>query len=211
MIKLSTFILTAFLALNASAETIQLPEPQKTGGMPLMEALSARKTQRHFDASARLDKQTLSDLLWAAFGVNREDGRRTAPTAINMQDILIYAALPEGVYLYDPFENTLEKVLDKDIRAEAGRQSDMTGSAAVVLLYVSDYDKMGRVQEPERQLLYAASHVGAIYQNVGLFAADRGMGNVALGALNYDRINELMPFTEKQHLLLGQAFGPLEE
>jgi len=212
MTKFFAFVLAGLMTFSATAsEVIQLPEPKKEGGMPLMEALNARKTSRNFDANARLDEQTLSDLLWAAFGINREDGRRTAPTAINMQDILVYAALPDGVYLYEPETNTLKQVLDEDIRALAGRQSEMTGAAAVVLLYVSDYDKMGRVTEPERQLLYAGSHAGAIYQNVGLFAADRGLGNVVLGALNYDAVNEIMPFTEKQHLLFGHAVGPLED
>lgn len=212
MTKFFAFVLAGLMTFSATAsEVIQLPEPKKEGGMPLMEALNARKTSRNFDANARLDEQTLSDLLWAAFGINREDGRRTAPTAINMQDTLIYVALPDGVYLYEPQTNSLKGVLDEDIRALAGRQSEMTGAAAVVLLYVSDYSKMGRVTDPERQFLYASSHVGAIYQNVGLFAADRGLGNVVLGALNYDAINEVMPFTEKERLLLGQAIGPLED
>ena len=109
MTKFFAFILGALMAFNATAsEVIQLPEPKKEGGMPLMEALSARKTSRNFDANATLDEQTLSDLLWAAAGINREDGRRTFPTAINMQDTLIYVALPDGVYLYEPQTNSLK-------------------------------------------------------------------------------------------------------
>ena len=95
------------LAWFLAGEDIALPEPVKTGGMPLMEALAKRKTERSFDLSAKLPLQTVSDLLWAANGISRPDGRRTAPTARNFQELELGILLPEGAFLYDAKENKL--------------------------------------------------------------------------------------------------------
>ena len=102
-------------------KSIQLPKPQTDGGKPLMQALKDRKTSREF-SSEKLPMQILSNMLWAACGVNREDGKRTAPTAMNKQEIDVYVAMAEGLYLYDAKANILVGVLAGDIRAATGRQ-----------------------------------------------------------------------------------------
>jgi hypothetical protein len=110
------------IAPAQALKPVQLPPPQTTGGRPLMEVLKDRKSTREF-GSDTLSPQTLSNLLWAAFGINRPDGRRTAPSAMNWQEISIYVATPAGVYLYDAKANVLESVLAGDFRAATGTQS----------------------------------------------------------------------------------------
>src|SRR6185369_14358661 len=101
---------------------IQLPSPRTAGGKPLMQALQQRQTNRDIKGD-RLSDQLLSDLLWAAFGINRsESGKRTAASAMDSQEIDIYVALPEGVYLYQPKSNSLKPILSEDVRARTGGQ-----------------------------------------------------------------------------------------
>ena len=121
--------------------TIQLLPPQTEGGKPLMKALKERKSMRTF-STKELPLQVLSDLLWAASGINRPDtGGRTAPTAKNMQEIDIYVAKKEGLYLFDPKTNTLMPVLAEDIRTFTGEQS-FVKDAPLNLIYVTDHTKM---------------------------------------------------------------------
>src|ERR1039457_4099054 len=104
------------------AQSIDLPAPQKTGGMPLMDALAKRSTARAFD-SIELSPQQLSSLLWAAFGINRPDGKRTAPSARNFQETDIYVLLKSGAYVYNAKSNKLDLVVAEDIRALGGTQA----------------------------------------------------------------------------------------
>ncbi len=197
-----------FLSLSGSvlAETILLPAPVKEGGMPLMQALNERHVSRQFNPEKKMDYQTLSNLLWAAFGENRPDGRRTAPTARNAQDTMIYVALPEGVYLYNAQKNALEEVSKEDIRAKTGKQSEMLADASVVLIYVSDYDKLD-FAKGEKKLFYSALHTGSIYQNVDLFAASEGLNTVMLGMVNYEELPTLLKLPENQKVLIVQPVG----
>ena len=111
----------SFLSFAAETASIQLPNPQKEGGKPLMAALDSRMSSRSFSGE-KLPMQTLSNLLWAAFGINRPDGKRTAPSAVNWQETDIYVITADGVYLYDAKKNALDTVLSKDIREMAGKQ-----------------------------------------------------------------------------------------
>ena len=129
---------------------VQLPPPQTTGGRPLMEVLKDRKSTREF-GSGTLSQQTLSNLLWAAFGINRPDGRRTAPSAMNWQEVSIYVATPAGVYVYDAKTNVLEPVLAGDFRAATGTQP-FVKDAAVNLVYVSDLSKSGGAASSEAEI-----------------------------------------------------------
>ena len=112
----------AFIAGRLFAQSIDLPAPQKTGGMPLMEALAKRSTARAFD-SKELSPPQLSSLLWAAFGINRPDGKRTAPSAMNFQETDIYVLLKQGAYVYSAKSNKLDLVVAEDIRALGGTQA----------------------------------------------------------------------------------------
>jgi len=149
--SLQTAAILAVLACVAAGlaqdlQPIVLPAPQKTGGMPLMEALNLRQTNRSM-TEEKLPPQMLSNLLWAAFGVNRPEGQgprgkvgRTAPSAMNMQEIDLYVAMPEGVYLYEAIPHKLSPVVARDIRSIAARRPEMA-KAPVILIFVTDTDK----------------------------------------------------------------------
>ena len=195
-----------FVSFSAFAQNIVLPIPQKDSGRPLMQALNERYSGRDFDAEKQLDKQTISNLLWAALGVNRADGKRTIPTARNAQDTLIYMALKEGVYLYNPFENILEKISDNDIRSKTGMQSDILKNASAVLVYVSDYDKINFVPADKKEV-YAAMHAGSAYQNVGLFAASEGLISYVVGSANFEELPTLLSLPKNQKIIVVQPIG----
>jgi SagB-type dehydrogenase family enzyme len=180
------------------AQDIQLPAPQKTGGMPLMEALNARQTQRTFSPKA-LSEQQLSDLLWAACGVNRDSGKRTAPSAMNRQEIDIYVALSSGLYLYVAPENRLQQVLAQDIRDKTGKQP-FVKTAPVCLVYVSDDERL-KIE------FYTATDTGYISQNVYLFCASEGMNTVVLGTVDKEALHTAMQLKPTQHIILTQPVG----
>lgn len=102
---LSLFVTSSLLSI---AQDIKLPSPQKQGGEPLLQVLSKRASTRDFDTQKNIDSQTLSNLLWAAWGYNRED-KRTAPSAMNRQEISLYIVMAQGVYLYDAKQNNWRK------------------------------------------------------------------------------------------------------
>ena len=136
-----------------------------------MEAIAARRSAREF-SPRELPLQPLSSMLWAAFGINRADGGRTAPSAINAQEIDVYVALPSGAYLYDAAENALQLVAGSDLRRVTGYQ-DFVDDAALDLVYVADHSRMTLVPAASRES-YASVAAGAITENVYLFAAGTG-------------------------------------
>jgi nitroreductase len=162
-------------AKGEGAPTIDLPPPSKEGGAPLMNALSERRSAREF-SPRELPLQTLSDLLWAAYGVNRPDGGRTAPSALNAQEIDLYVALPSGAYLYDSGANMLQLVAGSDLRAVTGYQ-DFVDEAPLDLVFVADHSRMSFVPAGQRES-YAYVAPGAISQYVYLFCASSGLATV---------------------------------
>jgi nitroreductase len=160
------WILVLVRSWGAFAQTIVLPAPQITGGKPLMQALSERKTVRSFRDQA-LPAQTLSNLLWAAFGVNRPASvkqglGRTAPSAMNKQEVELYLVLAKGVYLYNAESNTLKMAVEGDTRGKVG--SGDAAHAAATIVYVAPVGSD-----------FAQVDVGFIGQNVYLFAASEGL------------------------------------
>ncbi|MDD5597104.1 MAG: nitroreductase family protein [Victivallaceae bacterium] len=201
---LALFLAFAAVGFGQKLEIVKLPQPQTDGGKPLMQALKARKSSRVF-SNKKLSPQTLSNLLWAAFGVNRPDGKRTAPTAKNWQEIDIYVALEEGVYLYDAQTNTLQPVMAKDIRAAAGRQK-FTQDAPVNLIFVADFDRMRGADKNSREF-YSATDTGFISQNVYLFCASEGLATVVLGYVNRPALAELLNLKSTRYIILSQPVG----
>jgi SagB-type dehydrogenase family enzyme len=184
---------------------MKLPEPNMKGGMPLMEALSMRQTQREF-SSRELPAQVLSDLLWAAFGVNRpESGKRTAPSAMNLQEIDIYVALAEGLYLFRPKEHDLQMISGEDIRAATGGQ-DFVGGAPLNLVFVADYSRMTRGSEADKEF-YSAADTGFISQNVYLYCASEGLATVVRGWVDREALAKAMGLREDQKIILAQTVG----
>ena len=188
---------------NASPR-IHLPAPDKNGGMPLMEALAKRHSMREFTRE-ELPLQLLSSMLWAAFGVNREDGKRTAPSAINAQEIDIYVALPSGAYLYDAHENALQLVAGNDLRRVTGYQ-DFVDEAPLDLVFVADYSRMTMVPVDQRER-YASVAAGAISQNLYLFAASQGLATVIRAWIDRSAIADGLGLNHDQQVLLSQTIG----
>lgn len=146
-----------------------------------------------------------SDLLWAAFGINRPElGKRTAPSAVNWQEIDIYVAMPKGIYLYNAKKDTLEPLVSHDIRPLCNMQP--AALTAPVLLYVADYLKMGRAQTDMKDF-YSAADTGFISQNVYLFCASEGLATVVMGAIDRDRLSKEMNLRPEQKVILVQPVG----
>jgi SagB-type dehydrogenase family enzyme len=169
-----------------------------------MEVLKDRKSTREF-GSDTLSPQTLSNLLWAAFGINRPDGRRTAPSAMNWQEISIYVATPASVYVYDAKANVLEPVLAGDYRAATGTQS-FVKDAAVNLVYVSDLSKTGGAPSSEAEM-YTAADVGFIAQNVYLYCASEGLATVVRGSVDKPALAKTLKLQPQQRIILAQSVG----
>ena len=177
----NTAILTGAAVLVAApasatqeAEPIALPPPRSTGGKPLIEALMLRRSTREY-SERPLPLQVLSDLLWAAFGVNRPSGDRTAPYWRHIMVIDVYAVMANGVWLYEPKRHALLPQLSGDVRAQTGLQ-DFVGIAPLNLVYVAHGERMQDISPQERRL-YASVDSGFIGQNVYLFCASEGLWN----------------------------------
>lgn len=183
---------------------IALPPPQRDGGMPLMEALSKRHSSRAF-ASRELPLPLLSSLLWAAYGVNREHGERTAPSALNAQEVDLYVALPSGAYLYNAAAHALDLVTANDVRRVTGYQ-DFVDEAPLDLVFVADHSRMKLVPVGQRES-YAAAAAGAICQNVYLFAAGNGLATVIRAWIDRNAIADALGLSHDQQVLLSQTVG----
>ncbi len=193
------------LASAQELKPIQLLKPQTDGGRPLMQVLKDRQSSRQF-STKKLPMQVLSNMLWAACGVNRPDsGKRTAPSAKNRQDIDVYVATADGLYLYDAKTHILKPVLAEDIRAATGRQS-FVKDAPVNLIFVADFSKMGGVKATDRTF-YSATHAGFISQNVYLYCASEGLATVVRGAIDRPAMAKVMRLRQDQNVVLAQSVG----
>jgi len=191
-----------------AAEPVPLPKPQTSGGKPLMAALNERKTSRNI-APEKLPVQTLSNLLWAAWGINRADGRRTAPTAMNVQDIEIFVFQADGVSRYDAKAHALEPVLAGDHRAKTGGQ-DGVATAAATLVYVTNTEKYQAGRDPALAVQWGHVHVGFIAQNVYLFAASEGIGAWFRASVDQAALASLLGLKPTWKVLYAQTVGRLK-
>jgi nitroreductase len=182
-----------------------LPKPWTEGGMPLMEALRKRRSTREFSGRP-LSDQTLSNLLWAAFGVNREDGGRTAPSALNWQEVDVYVIRADGAWLFDARAGALTRVTNQDLRALAGTQG-FVKTAPVNLLFVADYARMGRNVPEADRIETAAADAAFISQNVYLFAASEGLATVVRGLIDRPVLAKALGLRDDQRIVLGQSVG----
>ena len=186
-------------------QPIKLLAPQMESGKPLMQALKERKSSRAF-SSKELSLQVLSDMLWAANGLNRPDsGHKTAPSAMNMQEIDIYVAKADGLYLYDVQANTLIPVLAEDVRALTGKQS-FVKEAPINLIYVADLSKMSKLSADMIDF-YAAADTGFISENVYLFCASEGLATVVRGLIDKPALAKAMKLRLDQKIILAQTIG----
>jgi len=198
-------IIFTTLSFSDELKPIKLPNPQLDGGRPLMQALKDRSSSRSF-SSEKLPLQVLSNLLWAAFGINRPDaGKRTAPSAMNRQEIDIYVAIIEGLYLYDAKAQTLKPVLSEDIRSDTGRQ-DFVKDAPINLIYVADFARMDASTKEDKEI-YSAADAGFIGQNVYLYCASEGLATVVRGSIDRDALAKKMKLRSDQKIILAQTVG----
>lgn len=190
--------------MGESVREIVLPTPEPHGGMPLMDALARRHSAREFAPDA-LPLPLLSGLLWAAYGVNRQDGGRTAPSALNAQEIEVFVALPGGAYHYDAMSNQLQLVAGSDLRSVTGYQ-DFVDEAPLDLVYVADHTRLTGVPVGYRES-YAYVAAGAIAQNVYLFSASNNLSTVIRAWINRSAIADALGLTPDQQVLLSQTVG----
>ncbi len=184
---------------------ISLPAPRLDAGRPLMQCLKDRQSLREFQPTP-LPSQVLAELLWAAYGINRADsGKRTAPSAVNWQNIDIYAALADGLYLYEPKGHKLIQVVAEDIRPLTGLQ-EFVKTAPLNLIYVADLAKIPRGNEEEKRF-YSAAHTGFISQNVYLYCASEGLATVVRAMINREELAKAMHLRPEQQIILAQTVG----
>jgi nitroreductase len=181
-----------------------LPAPRMSGGKPLLQALKERQSRREFKPDP-ITEQQLSDLLWATFGVNRpEIDHRTAPSAQNTQDVDVYVALPDGLFIYEAKPHRLKKLSDRDLRLLTTGQ-DTVKPAPIQLIFVSDFDRMPKIA-PETRPLYAGVDAGCLVQNVYLFCASENLATV-VHEINRPPLAEAMNLRPEQHIIVAQAVG----
>lgn len=201
---LYSFVLLLACSMAGVAQDIQLSKPDTIGGKPLMQCLKERKSTRSFD-SKPLPQQVLSNLLWAAFGINRPDGRRTAPSAMNRQEIEIYVAMQSGLYLYDASSHSLKQVVKEDIRDKTGTQS-FVKDAPVDIVYVADLSKTGK-ESSEEQTVYSYADCGFIAQNVYLYCASEGLACVVRASIDKATLSKTMNLRPNEKIILSQTVG----
>ena len=186
-------------------QAIKLPAPELQSGKLLMQALKNRHSTRSF-STKELPLNILSNLLWAAKGINRSESKKlTAPSAHNWQEIDIYVATKEALYSYDPQSHSLNPVLKKDIRKNTGIQN-FTEVAPVNLIYVANFAKMTGASN-EDKIFYSATDTGFISQNVYLFCASENLATVVLGWVDKPTLKKVMGLTEDKRIILTQPVG----
>lgn len=182
---------------NLTAKDIQLPEPARKGGMPLMEAINNRHSTREF-SEATLTEQQLSDMLWAACGYNRPD-KRTVATALNRQEMSAYIVTPEAIYKYEPKENKLIFINDGDHRNVFAMQ-DFAKKAPLNVALVADMAK----QDKE---VFAGMTVGAMSNNIYLWCASEGLNTVVRASFDQEGMKKALKLNENEQVLLVQTVG----
>jgi nitroreductase len=194
--------LLAIAGLAAGADAIQLPQPDMDGGRPLMQALKHRQTTREF-AAKPLSQKNLSNLLWAAFGVNRpESGGRTAPSAHGHMEIDLYVFTGDAAYLYLPGKHALHPVLEGDHRKGTGSFP----AAPVTIVYVADHSRSTKVALWEK-VTYAYIDTGFIGQNVYLYAASEGLACVIHASTPKGALAETLGLRRDQQIIIAQSVG----
>lgn len=198
------FCAASCVAFAADEATLALPAPDQSGGKPLMRALKERQSIRELSAQP-LPAQVMSDLLWAAFGINRpENDHRTAPSTMNMQCIDVYVATAEGVYLYEAKPHRLRRVATGDLRPKTGGKKELQEAGAILLL-VADQARMAKAK-PEQRDFYAAIDAGFICQNAYLYCASAGLATV-VHELDRAPLAQAMNLRPEQRIVIAQSVG----
>lgn len=191
------------IAQNTS--NIQLPAPQKDGGMPIMKALQNRKSSRTYVAGKDLTNQQISNLLWAAYGFNRPN-KRTAPSATDAQEFTLYVFTKTGIYKWDDTKNILIQIVSGDNRAVAGKQ-DFVKDASLNIVFVADYNKLTKYNTDIEKSNMAHINCGYISQNVYLYCASEGLATIVRGWIDKDEIAKKLQLPAHQKVIVAQSVG----
>jgi len=187
-------------------ESLALPAPTTSGGLPLLTALANRHSSREFAPDA-LPLPVLADLLWAANGVNRsESGKRTAATARNWQNLDVYAVTAAGIFRYDAGAHALVAVAAGDHRAATGAQP-FVATAPLNLVYVSDVAKMAGVEDAGDGFRYDGVHAGIVAQNVYLYAASADLVTVLRAMVDRVALATALGLPGTQRVVMAQSVG----
>jgi SagB-type dehydrogenase family enzyme len=205
------FLVSTQILSAQSPSTITLNTPDTIRGLSMMKALSIRASVRNFDTTS-LKLQDLSDLLWAANGVNRPgEGKRTAPSAQNAQDVDVYVFLKSGTYLYNASKHILNLVAEGDNRnLFPGRSSEDAAVPPVVCLLVSDVSKF-KFGEDSLRLVWAAEDAGIVSQNISLFCASVGLVTRPKAGMNQQELRNFLKLKPSQHLMLNHPVSYKKE
>jgi len=205
----ASVVFAVVFALSAFAQEqkpIQLPAPKLDPKKSLVQAVKDRKTTREY-STKNLPEQTISNLLWAAWGINRPDsGKRTAPSAVNWQETDLYVSTSQGTYLYDPKGNALIPVLPGDNRALTYTQVERFKDAPLNIVYVADFQKMGDRKDEEKMML-ASMDTGFIAQNVYLYCASENLPTGFRAAIDREKLGQALKLRPTQRIMAAQSVG----
>jgi hypothetical protein len=205
LISLFIAVCFALTAIAQDSKPVPLPAPNLDSGKSLLQALKDRKTTREY-STQNLPEQTISNLLWAGWGINRPDsGRRTAPSALNRQEIDLYIATDKGIYLYDPKGNALVPVASGDFRQQTYTQAPFK-DAPVHLVFVADLAKMGDGEEGPK-LVLAGMDTGYISENVYLYCAVAGLNTGYRVSIDKPTLSKTMKLRPDQRIMGAQSVG----
>ena len=201
------FVCGFAFAINAQdLQIIKLNEPDKTGGSSVMEAFSNRKSVRAF-SNKKLSTQELSDLVWAAAGVNRQNsGLRTAPSWRNYKDIDLYVCFPEGMYFYNSKDHVLEPFAKGNFYPLIAGDQPYVNDAPVILLLIADLSKMQNDNVLPKMVI-AGLDAGIISQNISIFCAGKNLATVPRGFMNREELNKVLKLKDTQHIMLNHPVG----
>ena len=205
-VQLRLLCLFISVATFAADKVIRLPKPNLNRNSEVMEAFANRHSTREYAAKA-LTLTDFSDLLWAANGINRpEEGKRTAPSAMNKQDVDVYVVLPEGTYLYDAKAHQLNLVAEGDHRGAVAGGQAFVKSAPVSLLLVSDLSRLGDAKNTHTQLMGAVD-AGIVSQNISIFCSAAKLATVPRASMDTAKLKSVLKLTDTQLPLMNHPVG----
>ncbi|MCE5331421.1 MAG: SagB/ThcOx family dehydrogenase [Bacteroidales bacterium] len=188
-------------------DTIRLETPDTLGGKPLMTALQNRKSDRQFETK-NLSLKHLSEVLWAANGINRKNGKRTVPSAMALYPLQTYALLANGIYFYNPQKHQLEPVVEGDFRELAGKQ-DFVKGAPLNLVFIADYKTYEgeKKVEADKRVWLASLDAGHCTQNVYLYCASEGLKCVVRAGAQETELLKVLKLDDKYQFIVAQTVG----
>ena len=185
-------------------KVIKLEAPSKTGGEPLMKVLNNRKSDREY-AADKLKAKDLSNLLWAANGINRADGKRTAASCRNFQEVKVYVVMEEGTYLYDEKEHALQPLTAGDYRGAVAGGQDFAKTAPISLVLVADMTPFGNMNEGSK--LMAAVDIGIVCQNINIACAGLGLATVPRASMDKETLTGALKLKDTDLMLMNNPVG----